>query len=102
MAQIDRTLAFTALLELCPDFGRLTTEDGEKLVTELAGELASHNPPDRWEFAREWIAELWLSKCSRPCAHGGECSVRVGASGTHGGRHESRGYDGKVLCTFAA
>jgi hypothetical protein len=57
MADLDRTLAFTALLELHPTFGQERPEDHQGIISDLAQAMTGANPKDRWEFAREWIAD---------------------------------------------
>ena len=55
---IDRSLAFTALLELMPGYGQLDARDGEKLTTALtdAWHAAPDSERDMFAFARNWIA----------------------------------------------
>jgi len=51
---IDRTLAFTALIEMWPK--RLTDDEAMPLRGELQQAMTAANPKDRWAFARQWIA----------------------------------------------
>ena len=57
MADLDRTLAFTALLELHPTFGQERPEDHQGIISDLAQAMTEANPKDRWSFARTWIAD---------------------------------------------
>jgi len=57
MAELDRTLAFTALLKLHPTFGQERPEDHQGIIGDLAGAMTAANPKDRWAFAEKWIAE---------------------------------------------
>jgi hypothetical protein len=57
MADLDRTLAFTALLELHPTFGQERPEDHQDVIRDLAQAMTEANPKDRWSFARAWIAD---------------------------------------------
>lgn len=50
---LDPTLAFTAVLELYPG---MTNEQSRPLIDGLAQAMDEHNPPDRFEFARGWLA----------------------------------------------
>lgn len=53
---IDRTLAFTALLDMSPEFRKMTTDEAEPVTAALAAAMTEASPKDRWEFARRWIA----------------------------------------------
>jgi hypothetical protein len=54
---MDRTLAFTALLELHPTFAHERPEDHQGIIGDLAQAMTAANPKDRWEFAKMWIAD---------------------------------------------
>ena len=57
MADLDRTLAFTALLELHPTFGQERPEDHQGIISDLARDMTAADPKDRWAFARTWITD---------------------------------------------
>lgn len=57
MADLDQTLAFTALLELHPTFGQERPEDHQGIISDLASAMTTANPKDRWAFAKTWIAD---------------------------------------------
>lgn len=57
MAGMDRSLAFTALLELHPTFSRMTDREAQPLVTELVEAWQRDCPRDRYAHARQWIEQ---------------------------------------------
>lgn len=52
MMNIDRTLAFTAVIEMRPG---LPADEAEVLTTGLAEAMHAANPADRWAFAKSWL-----------------------------------------------
>lgn len=50
---LDPSLAYTAVLELCRP---LTTDVSRPLVADLATAMSESNPRNRWAFARSWLA----------------------------------------------
>jgi hypothetical protein len=52
---LDPSLAFTALLEMWPDWDKMTADESHALTGELATDMSKANPPDRFAFARGWI-----------------------------------------------
>lgn len=56
---MDRTLAFTAILEMRPG---LTDDEARPIITGLAAAMTAANPPDRWAFARAWLDEHYPAK----------------------------------------
>lgn len=54
MADLDRTLAFTAMIEWRP---KLTSDEARPLIKALQEAMTKASPKDRWAFAREWIEE---------------------------------------------
>lgn len=57
MSDLDRTLAFTALLELHPTFGQERPEDHQDIIRDLARAMTDADPKDRWAFAKAWIGD---------------------------------------------
>lgn len=53
----DPTLAFSALMELDPAFPSTPEPQAGMRVAELAAAMTKASPPDRWKFARQWIAD---------------------------------------------
>jgi hypothetical protein len=51
-ADLDRTLAFTAVIELRPG---LTADVGAGLTKRLAEAMSAEDPKDRWTWARDWL-----------------------------------------------
>lgn len=57
MADIERPLAFTALLEHDAEFGGLEMTQGSKRIDEFLGDWENAGKPQMFEFGREWVAE---------------------------------------------
>lgn len=75
MRDLDRSLAFTALLELSPEFARMEVSAGSALITRMLEDYyAWLDEPrqarvpftagvhDIWSYARTWIAQGNISK----------------------------------------
>jgi hypothetical protein len=56
MPDIDRSLAYTALLELDEEFGKLNARRAAEEVTALVTAWRTADSTDKWEFTRSWIA----------------------------------------------
>lgn len=54
---LDRTLAFTALLDMDPGFRRMTVDESQPVIRELAVAMTEANPKDRWAFAKAHIGD---------------------------------------------
>ena len=53
---IDRSLGFTAMLELYPGFGQMADDEGAKITTRFLDDWYGSNHTDMWAYAREWVA----------------------------------------------
>ena len=54
---IDRSLAFTALLELDPNgFGKTSEPKTGQMITELVGDFHASGAKDWYGYTREWLA----------------------------------------------
>jgi hypothetical protein len=54
---LDRTLAFTAVLDLHPRGRSMTDAEAQPIRAALAEAMSEANPLDRWAFARIWLAD---------------------------------------------
>jgi hypothetical protein len=61
---LDRTLAYTALLELDPGFRKMTVDKSSPVIRQLAEAMTAADPKDRWAFAKAHIeARLQAAAC---------------------------------------
>ena len=52
---IDETLAFTALLELDPDFGKLTMAEAATMRDRLQNDFYASDATNLFEYAKGWV-----------------------------------------------
>ncbi len=52
---LDRSAAFTALLELSPEFGKTDMNTAGELITELLQSWRASDSRDMFAHAREWL-----------------------------------------------
>lgn len=99
---LDPSLAFTALLEMWPDYALDTPDGGSSIVAALAGDMSAANPPDRFAFAKAWIvarrAVADAVIVGEDAAPGDPDPVEAGALGSIG---ESLATIGVDLCRLA-
>ena len=61
---LDRSLAFTALMELHPTFADMELEQSTPLITKLTAHIVQARDErghmDTWEAAKEWIQDLLI------------------------------------------
>lgn len=55
-SDLDRSCAFTCLLDLDPNFGRLELRAGSERVTVLLAAWYESDSTDMFAFCREWLA----------------------------------------------
>jgi hypothetical protein len=51
---LDRSLAFTALLELWPGYGRLVDREATALIDQLLADFRASGDLNMWRFAVTW------------------------------------------------
>ena len=56
MIALDRSLAFTALLDMLPGFGQMEAGAASALVGELVADFRASGHPVIWDYASDWIA----------------------------------------------
>lgn len=54
---LDRSAAFTALLEFCPWFGRTESRKAEAVVTRFLADFYASGETDMAAYARRWEAD---------------------------------------------
>ncbi len=52
---IDETLAFTALLELDPDFGKLTMAEAATMRDRLQNDFYASDASNLFDYAKGWV-----------------------------------------------
>jgi hypothetical protein len=57
VAGIERSLAFTALLEHDAEFGAMDMNQGSARIDEFMRDWENAGKPQMFEFGREWVAE---------------------------------------------
>jgi hypothetical protein len=69
--ELDRSLAFTALLELAPGFREVTDpREVSRLTNALATDMTQDGPKDRWAYARQRINDHLNAESKLVC---GDC-----------------------------
>jgi len=71
---LDRSLAFTALLEHDPDFAGLDMNAGGERITEFLADWTKAGKPQMFEYSKQWVsdrrAERSTSEIDRPTREG--------------------------------
>jgi hypothetical protein len=57
MAGIDRSLAFSALLEHDPAFASMSMNEGSKRIDEFLGDWEAAGKPQMLDYGEKWAAE---------------------------------------------
>ena len=52
---LDRSAAFTCLLDLDPDYGAMEVHAGEQRVTDFLADWYQSDSTDMYAFCREWL-----------------------------------------------
>ena len=78
---LDRSAAFTALLELSPEFGKTDLNTAGELITEFLQSWRASDPRDMFAHAREWLGANPIASWSgSPAVHDGQAIPRPDAS----------------------
>ena len=54
---LDRSAAFTALLEFCPWFGRLSMDESAEVITRFLGDFYASGSTGMAAYAKTWAAD---------------------------------------------
>ena len=54
---MERSVIFTSLLDLSPEFGKLPRRDGERIVTKAHEAWKASSATDMHAFVRSWLAK---------------------------------------------
>lgn len=52
---MERSLIFTALLHLSPEFGRMTSVDGAAMITQIQEAWRADRSTDLYSFTKDWL-----------------------------------------------
>ena len=99
VVSVERSLAFTALLELYPGFGQLTQDEGSALVSELVAGWRTAGRPVLWEYARTWVAGRTAGESAVVTSTCGGCRrqlFKVANPGPSGAWYHT--HNGSVAC----